>query len=456
MTKNRKKLKIFLWIFFILSVIGIGVGSFYIDRLFNLETRVKAKDNSKDKEPEKVKEPEKKDDKKDKDKNNDIKKPDKPKTYKIENYVYKPDNALKKDIKVVNSPEIIWDNDSESVYYWYIPITKRIFKGQNVLLDNYIEIFDSNNQSNYYPITYEYQNQNIYENTLINGIVNVNNQNFNVKVKVYVENKVVYSDNDYRSNEDGLTIDKELSISVNQNNLDKLIDRSGNYANSNSRWDNWGEFGLEQNNNNLYFNFPYSHELSLIQISFWRFASQGHSEGIYPKSITISYSSDQNVWYEVKHQSKKYQSDFKTMGPMDNSNNFNNSKYLNIEFDSVSAKFWKISWEAAVNSNNQKHIIGITDIQFKKLKTPPLLHKIINKELLSFKLNNQKYLINSNEIMINSDNLIDINFSEIEINGANYEIFLSNENETKKVYKIIVVNEENEINEYLITITKTP
>ncbi|UWV77451.1 hypothetical protein [Mycoplasmopsis cynos] len=72
----------------------------------------------------------------------------------------------------------------------------------------------------------------------------------------------------------GWTIDLEKSTrDGNSSNLPKLIDRSGNYRSSASRWDNWGKFGEEQDTN-LVFHWEEPTNISRFEVNFWLYASK--------------------------------------------------------------------------------------------------------------------------------------------------------------------------------------
>ncbi|VEU75420.1 Uncharacterised protein [Mycoplasmopsis maculosa] len=338
-----------------------------------------------------------------------------------------------------NNKEVEINTPKLNNYKAYINPIFKIFSGEKILnnqLPSNIKFFTEDNNERFFSVNWNHDDLKVfYNDSKIFGTVIINNEEVKVFAKVYTQDKKKIVESDYVVKEDNWSIDIEKSTHDGGiPNLSKLIDRNGNYVDSGSRWDNWGTFGKDQNNN-LVFHWQNKEIISRLELIFWKYASNGNSSGKLPKKIFVQHSEDGINWTNVNNQDKITDEE---LGPMGTYNNrlINISDVKRINFSPIKTNWIRINWEAAVNSNNQKHIIGITNVSFKGTTFEDKL--IINK-------NN-----NINEVIID-ENTYKIDFQNkettINIDDINKKIMFSSK---ATFINTFITEETNEHKKYLI------
>ncbi|WP_117275368.1 discoidin/SUN/FTP domain-containing protein [Mycoplasmopsis edwardii] len=213
----------------------------------------------------------------------------------------------------------------------------------------------------------------IDQNKTILGTYTYKGREQTVDAVIIAQNRGSFSSNQLFSKIEGLSVDKDKSSKDGSDDgLDKLIDRSGDYINTGSRWDNWHAYNKQQDTK-LVFKWEETTSISRVEIHFWRYADKGDSLGVMPKNIYIKYSSDGINWKSVENQDKITSQDFGPMQPYKSSHQgVSDAKIIN--FDAVKTKWIKISWDPAQDAQNRNLIIGITHVNFKGPESTDKLH----------------------------------------------------------------------------------
>ncbi|WP_322936020.1 hypothetical protein RRG46_02240 [Mycoplasmopsis cynos] len=339
-------------------------------------------------------------------------------------------------------------------YIPIFPIVKQ-FSGDILIKDKLpseLKFVNSQNQFKFYPVSWSVDNDmQIFSNTTINGIVNYEGHDFPVKTYVITQLKSNINESDYFSKEEGWTIDLEKSTrDGNSSNLPKLIDRSGNYRSSASRWDNWGKFGEEQDTN-LVFHWEEPTNISRFEVNFWLYASQGNSSGKLPKRIFVQYSKDGENWINVENQDKITDEDLGPMRGMSGSL-VNTAHAKVISFKTVKTNWIRIHWEPAQDNQGKNHILGITNIAFKGIDKQDILNFSQSNDIFGYEYNGVKYKNNSEIININSQDFDD-NF-KIFTNATTTVKHVVSEKQKQKTYKVISYNDLGEYKVYTIIVDK--
>ncbi|VEU75183.1 Uncharacterised protein [Mycoplasmopsis maculosa] len=339
----------------------------------------------------------------------------------------------------------------EQYKFSFTPIFK-VFKGEKFnyseLPDN-IKVMSEDGKVNWFKTDWNIQKESdlILEDTVIEGKIKVSEKFINIKAVILISDKPIIKDNEYKNRNDGLTIDLSKSTKYNSNILYKLIDKNGNYFDSPSRWDNWEAFAKEQDDNYFVFKYAVDTKISKVSIIFWRFAERGNSSGILPKEIRIQYSNDGLNWINVENQDKITDLD---LGPMEAySDRFNNiSKPKNIKFDEIQTQWVRIYWVPKANENGEKHIIGVSDIQFSGLDFKESVIVNTSNVIKQIKYGENTYEIDeSKKSYTFKVNDFKETFS-LKADASYIDNYLYFESSNTKKYKVIVYNDNSESNIY--------
>ncbi|UWD34455.1 hypothetical protein [Mesomycoplasma molare] len=332
-----------------------------------------------------------------------------------------------------------------------IPILNviKIYKGDKIKLDDLpkqIKVLDELNEIKWINVFWDFREDKIfYSDDVITGQIRHNKKNIITKLYVLTQSRKDILESDFLTKEERMTIDFDKSThDGGRDALSKLIDRSGDYVNTNSRWDNWNYYDRAQNTN-FVFHWEEKTNISRIEINFWRWASRGESTGRLPKNIYIQHSEDGMNWTNVENQDKISAQDLGPMLSHPQARLANTSDTKKITFDTVKTNWIRIHWEPATDSSNRNLIIGITNIAFKGLDKEDNLIFSSDKSIKKFKYGNTIIENFSSEINIESNNLDD----ELEVYSnatlVQKEIIYSDLN--RKKYKVLSYDDKGE---YLI------
>lgn len=259
----------------------------------------------------------------------------------------------------------------------------------------------------------------------------------------------------------------------NQNQYhERIVDGSKGQG---DRWDNWGEYNREQNNNYLTFsNFAVTEEI-YFKVNLWlvfQWSRDGEQFYSFPKELRIQTSNDGIEWKNVDNQNYVFDKDWFSSvnnrgrvepshiirstgarhGVDGNISASNNIMEVPITFNPTKAKYIRVKWEASIDEElarrtggTGKQLLGFTNIELVKIydesesgpyhqRYDHLLEKTANN--ISFSYNNQNDISLSEEIT-NFDNIIqkdNFDLSDLVINNENNPK-LSIEKELLKTYK---------------------
>lgn len=351
---------------------------------------------------------------------------------------------------------------TETISLYNVPISPviKVWTGEIISknsLPSEVRIVDQNNNAVFRKVNWQLEQEiTVYNDMKIEGTVLHDGKNMQVNAIVLQQRKSLANDSNYVIREDGLKVDQDKSTkdgdaNVNRAkaNLLKLIDRSGQFGASGSRWDNWKTFGQDQDNN-LVFHWDKLTKLSRVEISFWIAANKEGSAGKLPKNIYIWHSNDGVNWTKVRNQDRTSDVDF---GPMERNNNSgwsNAALPKNIHFDEVETQWLRITWDPSQNDKGQNYILGITNIFFKGAKSEESL--IFNQSKNIYKLKYQDKEIDQPE----QDTVLEVNdFSgdiAVSTNGASYDIHLVKEETNLRKYLIVVYNDLGDYSTYNLTL----
>lgn len=361
----------------------------------------------------------------------------------------------------LDSPVLELANSNSSISY-SVPLSPvlKVWAGSKInqnSLPSQVKIIDQDNKATFAKVTWSLANETVvYSDMKVAGEVTYSGKTIPVNAVILQQRKDLANENNFVLREEGLSVDQEKSTKDGANteaeakaNLLKLIDRSGQYGASGSRWDNWKTFGQEQDNT-LVFHWDNPTKLSRVEISYWIRANRDGSTEKMPKNVYIWHSKDGENWTRVLNQDKISDTD---LGPMqvNNANGWSNAALpKSINFEEVETQWLKITWDPSKNANGQNYILGITNIYFKGNRTQDSL--IYNKSTSIYKLEYGDQVIDN----LAKDTTIEVdNFnSELKVfsNTASYDINLIQENSQEKKYVIVAYNDLGQYSTYNLTL----
>ncbi|VEU75701.1 Uncharacterised protein [Mycoplasmopsis maculosa] len=292
------------------------------------------------------------------------------------------------------------------------------------------------------------------------------------------------------------------------NNIGKLVDN--NYGGG-SRYEAWGDYNIEQNNNNFVI---YKKDSNNREENAWyarmdlfvRFTggSSGRYDHVVPREVRISFSDDGQSWENVQNQSHVFDYDwFKeerfnrnngTISLFDrpdtikdnnnngfnqfaqlygdqgshntNANNVNQVVRIRTNFTPINAKYIRVSWVSAINPQEVRNnatglkVTAWTEVKPYILTTSGLDHFKANETKSAFALPsslNVSYNGVSKVINGNGEDYIDLESSDNTLSASNIQI---NNKEPELSYSISKIksfkfssNSSKEVySEFLITV----
>ncbi|MBN3534913.1 discoidin domain-containing protein [Mycoplasma procyoni] len=321
-----------------------------------------------------------------------------------------------------------------------------------------LEILDNKQNFKSASVTWEVPEEGVVAiaDTEISGTATFKNQKTPVKAIIKTQLLRFEKKGEFVVKEEGLSVDEAKSTTNRSTNqpLRNLIDRTGDYGATASRWDNWGT-DTKEPDTKIVFHWDKPTDLAYVETLFWSAATLNNSQGKMPKEIRWWYSNDGDNWIPVKNQDKITDIDFGAMGSHPRWGNVSAPKV--VTFDTVKTQWLKMTWTPAKAPNNTNYIIGITNMSFGDiiLEKEPILYSKAN-EITEFK-------VGSTTLETTKDNLdyemmvddLDTPLS-IKTNATQTKRYLIDKDDKKtfKTYKIISYNDLGQFKVYNLVLRK--
>ncbi|EIE40778.1 hypothetical protein MCANUF31_00393 [Mycoplasmopsis canis UF31] len=259
------------------------------------------------------------------------------------------------------------------------------------------------------------------------------------------------SDSEFTLLDDKLKINEAKTTkdgSKKGSSIFNLVDRSDSSESTGSVWHNWWVFNAKQNNI-IAFNSDESINVNRLKLVFGKMGGQISTEA--PAEVRIKYSNDGEEWFDVKNQDKVFASDF---GPLGDHHEWRgSSKVFTINFSSVKAKWFSLTWKAPKNSSNQDMSIALTDLKwFGPYSSSGSIINNFDNTISAIQFGDSTINVDSNNISIKTNSFT--NDFKVISNATFVQKELVFENSKFKTFKIIAFDDLSTKNIYTIKISK--